>query len=66
MVDRSNVNQYELNGSRDYSARAAEVIDEKLEDYELEPLSPDLHQEIRSIISSSAEGVDASDLPSFA
>jgi len=66
MVDRTNVDQYELNGSRDFRARASEVIEDKLDAYELEPLSDDLHAEIRSIITTTTDGVEADQLPNFA
>ncbi len=47
MVDRTNWDQWADQGSRDWRQRAGEVIDERLAAYEVEPLPPDQHAEIR-------------------
>jgi trimethylamine--corrinoid protein Co-methyltransferase len=50
MVDRTNWDQWESQGSRDWRARALEVIDETLAAYEEEPLAPSLHEEIQGLL----------------
>ncbi len=49
MIDRTNWDQWEAQGSKSFKDRAAEVIEECLEDYDVEPVDPKLHQEIRSL-----------------
>jgi trimethylamine---corrinoid protein Co-methyltransferase len=49
MVDRTNWDQWEAQGSRDWRARALEVIDETLASYEEPPLDPKLHREIQDL-----------------
>jgi trimethylamine---corrinoid protein Co-methyltransferase len=49
MVDRTNWDQWADQGSRDWRARANEVIDELLASYEVEPLEEKLHQEIQDL-----------------
>ncbi|HEY6548551.1 MAG TPA: trimethylamine methyltransferase family protein, partial [Vicinamibacteria bacterium] len=49
MVDRTNWDQWADQGSRDWRARAGEIIDENLVSYELEPLPQKLHDEIRDL-----------------
>jgi trimethylamine--corrinoid protein Co-methyltransferase len=50
MVDRTNWDQWESQGSRDWRARALEVIDETLAAYEEEPLPQKLHHEIQGLL----------------
>lgn len=49
MVDRTNWDQWQTQGSRDWKARALEAIDEKLSEYEEEPLPAATHDEIRTM-----------------
>jgi trimethylamine--corrinoid protein Co-methyltransferase len=65
MVDRTNWDQWQDQGSRDWQKRANEVIDEKLASYEVEPLPEALHREIRDLFvrTCNEEGVV---LPAFA
>ena len=62
MVDRTNWDQWEMQGSKEIRARAAEVIGEKLEDYEVAPLEPALDREAREIFARAA-GLDEAELP---
>jgi trimethylamine--corrinoid protein Co-methyltransferase len=50
MVDRTNWDQWASQGSRNWRARALEVVDETLAAYEEEPLAPALHQEIQDLM----------------
>jgi trimethylamine---corrinoid protein Co-methyltransferase len=49
MVDRTNWDQWEDQGSRDWRKRANEIIDENLASYEVEPLDAKLHKEIQDM-----------------
>jgi trimethylamine--corrinoid protein Co-methyltransferase len=49
MVDRTNWDQWEDQGSRDWRKRANEIIDENLASYELEPLDAKVHKEIQDM-----------------
>jgi trimethylamine--corrinoid protein Co-methyltransferase len=49
MVDRTNWDQWEMQGSKDHRARAAEVIEAALDDYDVEPLEDAVHDEIRQL-----------------
>jgi trimethylamine---corrinoid protein Co-methyltransferase len=64
MVDRTNWDQWEDQGSRDWRRRANEVIDETLAAYEVEPLPEKTHEAIRDLFRRTCkeEGVS---LPSF-
>jgi trimethylamine--corrinoid protein Co-methyltransferase len=64
MVDRTNWDQWADQGSRDWRARANEVVDETLAAYEVEPLAPELHREIQDLFlrTGKEEGVS---LPAF-
>jgi trimethylamine--corrinoid protein Co-methyltransferase len=64
MVDRTNWDQWEEQGSRDWRKRANEVIDETLGSYELEPLGSGLHQEIRDLFRKTCSDPDVV-LPAF-
>jgi trimethylamine:corrinoid methyltransferase-like protein len=50
MVDRTNWDQWEAQGSRNWRQRALEVIDETLAAYEEEPLPSSLHEEIQGLM----------------
>jgi trimethylamine--corrinoid protein Co-methyltransferase len=63
-LDRTNWDQWQEQGSRDWRARANEVIDETLAAYEVEPLEQRVHDEIRQLISSTSSDPGAV-LPGF-
>jgi len=63
-LDRTNWDQWAEQGSRDWRARANEVIDETLAAYEVEPLEQRVHHEIRQLISGSCSD-PAAPLPAF-
>src|SRR5262245_26976128 len=65
MVDRTNWDQWQDQGSRDWRQRANEVIDEKLASYEVEPLPETLHGEIRDLFTRTCKEEGAV-LPAFA
>jgi len=50
MVDRTNWDQWESQGRRDWRRRALDVIDETLAAYEEEPLPQKLHDEIQGLL----------------
>ena len=58
MVDRTNWDQWEMQGSKDHRARAAEVIDGLLDDYEVEPIDAALDAEIRTLFETTCETRD--------
>ena len=58
MVDRTNWDQWESQGSRHWRQRALEVIDETLAAYEEEPLAPALHKEIQDLFRSTCNEKD--------
>ena len=64
MVDRTNWDQWADQGSRDWRARAGEIIDEQLASYELEPLPEKLHDEIRGLFVRTCNEKDVK-LPAF-
>ncbi len=64
-LDRTNWDQWAEQGSRDWRARANEVIDETLAAYEVEPLERRVHDEVRQLISSTCSDPGAV-LPAFA
>jgi trimethylamine--corrinoid protein Co-methyltransferase len=49
-LDRTNWDQWTEQGSRDWRARANEVIDDALANYEAAPLEPRVHAEIQGLI----------------
>ena len=49
MIDRTNWDQWKEQGSRDWRARANEVIDDTLAAYEVEPLEAKVHAEIQDL-----------------
>ena len=58
MIDRTNWDQWKMQGSRDYRARAAEVIEEALDDFDVPPLEPQLDDEIRRIFTAESAAED--------
>ncbi len=64
MVDRTNWDQWADQGSRDWRARANEIIDENLATYEVEPLPEKLHEEIRELFVRTCNEQDVK-LPAF-
>jgi len=64
MVDRTNWDQWEDQGSRDWRRRANEVIDETLAAYEVEPLDPRVHREIQDLFRRTCNEKDVA-LPAF-
>jgi trimethylamine--corrinoid protein Co-methyltransferase len=50
MIDRTNWDQWEVQGSRDWRARALDVIDETLGAYDVEPLPAAVNAEIQGLI----------------
>lgn len=64
MVDRTNWDQWEGQGSKDWRKRANEVIDETLAGYELEPLDRKLHKEIQDLFKRTCKEPDVK-LPAF-
>jgi trimethylamine--corrinoid protein Co-methyltransferase len=53
-LDRTNWDQWAEQGSRDWRARANEVIDETLASYEVEPVEARVHTEIQHLIRSTS------------
>jgi trimethylamine--corrinoid protein Co-methyltransferase len=49
MVDRSNWDQWQAQGSKRWRDRALEMVEETLAAYEEEPLAPSLHAEIQQM-----------------
>lgn len=49
MVDRTNWDQWEDQGSHDWRARSNQIIDELLASYEVEPLDQKIHTEIHEL-----------------
>ena len=53
MVDRTNWDQWEQHGSADGRERAATIIEEKLDDWEVPPIDPALASDLRSFFQAS-------------
>jgi trimethylamine--corrinoid protein Co-methyltransferase len=64
MIDRTNWDQWAEQGSQDWRARANAVIDEKLAEYEVEPLERQLHDAIGELFRRSCRE-DGLTLPAF-
>ena len=62
MIDRTNHDQWQEQGSMTLEERAKELIDEALFDYDTAPISEDLHTEIRELLARACGKEDA-DLP---
>ncbi len=58
MVDRTNWDQWQMQGEKDYRARAAEVIEYVLEERDPSPIDPHLDTEIRELFSSTCSDPD--------
>ena len=65
MVDRTNWDQWSEQGSRDWRARANQVIDETLASYEVEPLPEKQHAEIRAMFEKTCREEEAFTLPAL-
>jgi trimethylamine--corrinoid protein Co-methyltransferase len=65
MIDRTNWDQWADQGSRDWRARANDVIDETLAAYEVEPLDPRVHAEIRDLFKRTCREEGEFTLPAF-
>jgi len=65
MVDRTNWDQWSEQGSRDWRARANQVIDETLASYEVEPLPERQHAEIRAMFEKTCREEEAFTLPAL-
>jgi trimethylamine--corrinoid protein Co-methyltransferase len=65
MVDRTNWDQWAEQGSRDWGARANEVIDETLAAYEVEPLDAKVHTEIQDLFRRTCREEGEVTLPAF-
>jgi len=66
MVDRTNWDQWSEQGSRDWRARANQVIDETLAGYELAPLPEAQHAEIREMFRKTCRAEEEFTLPELA
>jgi trimethylamine--corrinoid protein Co-methyltransferase len=64
MIDRTNWDQWQEQGSRDWRARALAVIDETLARYEEPPLDPALHRDIQDLFRRTCKVSDVV-LPTF-
>lgn len=64
MVDRTNWDQWKEQGSQDWRARANQILDELLTNYEVEPLDDKLHAEIQELFRTTCNEKDVV-LPSF-
>jgi trimethylamine:corrinoid methyltransferase-like protein len=64
MVDRTNWDQWQEQGSRTWRTRALDVIDETLGRYEEAPLDPSLHRDIEDLFRATCSD-PAVVLPSF-
>ncbi len=58
MIDRTNWDQWQLQGSKDCRRRANELIEEALDDYDVAPLDPALDDEIRHLFKSTCGDSD--------
>jgi len=65
MIDRTNWDQWELQGSKDHRQRAKEVIEEALEDHDVPPVDDAIDTEIRRIFTTTCDdqGVVLPQLP---
>lgn len=64
MIDRTNWDQWKMEGEKTFRDRAGEVIDECLSNYDLEPLDRKVHSEIRNLFQKTANDKDVR-LPAF-
>ncbi len=54
MIDRTNWDQWKMDGGKGFRERAADVIEECISNYDLEPLDAKLHTEIRTLFETTA------------
>jgi trimethylamine--corrinoid protein Co-methyltransferase len=64
MIDRTNWDQWRMEGEKTFRDRAADVIAENISNYDLEPLPEKLHSEIRNLFQRTANDKDVR-LPTF-
>lgn len=64
MIDRTNWDQWRAEGEKTFRDRARDVIAECVENYDLEPLDPKLHAEIRDMFRKTANDKNVQ-LPEF-
>lgn len=64
MVDRTNWDQWQVQGSKDWRQRALDMIDETLAAYEEEPLDAKLHEQIQDLFRRTCDEKDVV-LPAF-
>ena len=64
MVDRTNWDQWEMQGSKEWRQRAAETIDEILEDHDAEPIDESIDDEIRRLCQTTCNEPDV-ELPAI-
>jgi trimethylamine--corrinoid protein Co-methyltransferase len=64
MIDRTNWDQWRMDGEKGFRERAADVIDECISNYDLEPLDAKLHAEIRHLFETTADDKNVR-LPAF-
>ncbi len=67
MVDRTNWDQWEQQGSRDAAERAADLIEETLDEYDVPALDRDVQEELEGFLRScaTADDVTLPDMPGF-
>ncbi len=64
MVDRTNWDQWEMQGSKQHPERAREIIDQALEEHDEEPLGEDFHKEMQDMFRKTCLTKDV-ELPGF-
>jgi trimethylamine--corrinoid protein Co-methyltransferase len=64
MIDRTNWDQWRADGEKTFRDRAAEVIAECISNYDVEPVEPKIHTEIRNLFQRTANDKDVR-LPAF-
>jgi len=64
MIDRTNWDQWRMDGEKGFRERAADVIAENISNYDLEPLDPKIDAEIRNLFQRTANDTDVK-LPAF-
>ncbi len=55
MVDRTNWDQWEMQGERAFDERAGERIEELLDDYDCEPVDAGIHGEVRDLLTTTCK-----------
>jgi trimethylamine--corrinoid protein Co-methyltransferase len=64
MIDRTNWDQWKADGEKTFRDRAAEVIADCISNYDVEPVEPKIHTEIRNLFQRTANDKDVR-LPAF-